>query len=235
MSILPVEEWVSDGKNMKQLLFLGSLVLFLATACYKNDDAFGGHSNENGNPVRTYMITLADDLIAASLEEFETALQTDPSDPSAQAFFIIEGNLDIPGSTWTLRRDCPLKGLIIRCLQADDGLPEWNIEYEGELELSGENYPTRFSMCVHQGDGSQSISSHIDWLVSEFNGERFEREGYRCNFGATSTLSFKAVSEGHRWYSYGVLYMYVHKGGDLIDTAYLRLDGPRSSASFTRL
>lgn len=220
-------------RHMKRMLLFGGLALLLAASCQKAEDAFGGHMDESDNPVREYMITLADDLVAASLEELEIALQTDPLSPSAQAFYIIEGNLDTPGSTWTIRRECPLKGLVIRCGQTNDGLPGWSMEFEGDFKLSGESYPTRFSMWAHQGDETQSISSHIDWIVSEFSGERFEREGYACSFGTTSPLSFNAMPEDYLWYSYGTLYMYVHKGKTLVDTAYLRLNGPRSSASFT--
>lgn len=218
---------------MKKTILLGGLALLLATACHKADyDAFGGHTDDPDNPVRVYMLTLADDIVAASLEELEAALQLDPQDPITQAMYEAKGSLLVPGGTWKVRRECSLKGLVLQCEQGIDGSSIWNISFDGDLELRGEIYPTNFSFSAHP-EGSQSNSAHQDWKVSVFHGDRYERDGYNCNFDCfEGTLLFQALPEENYWNAYGTFSMHVFKGETHVDSAYLSLKGAPSAAIF---
>ena len=211
-------------------MLLGGLVLLLTTACHKIDyDAFGGHTNTTDNPVRAYMLTLSDDLLAASLEELETALRLDPSDPVAQALYVIQGDLHETSGRWTVRRECPLKGLHIRTVLKSEEQMGWLLEYDGEIELSGDTYPTTFTV---QAERPVTEDSHTDWSVTKFSGSRTEREGYKCTFESASDLVFEALAQEYLWNAYGTLHMSVYKGNSLIDNAYLSLKGAPSAAIF---
>ena len=221
-------------RHMKRTVILAGMALLLMTACSKaNHDYFGGHTHSSDNPVQEYMLTLADDLLTASLEELEDALQANPQDPVARALYDIQGNdLNLSGSTWTIRRECPLKGLVLRC-EPENGQTAWTLSFDGDLELAGESYPTRFSIRLRPEDGGQNQSSHINWTVFEFSGSRTEREGYNCSFGlASSTILFRALLADYVWNPYGSLQMKVFKNQDLVDVAYLTLAGAPSASTF---
>ena len=214
---------------MKKTTLLAGLALFLLTACYKADyDAFGGHTDTSENPVKEYMLTLADDIVAASLEELESALQMDPQDKVTQALYYIQGDLS-SGGTWIIKRECPLKGLALRNLIKSEGLMGWLIEFDGELALSGETFPTRFTV---QAERVPSEAVHTDWRITKFSGSRTEREGYRCTFDITSGLVYEALQENDLWNARGTIQMNVYKDDTLVDTGILTLKGPRSGAVF---
>lgn len=220
-------------RPMKKSIILGGLALLLATACHKADyDAFGGHSDDADNPVRAYMVALADDIVAASLEELEAALQLDLQDPITQVMYDAKGSLLTPGGTWKVRRESALKGLVLQCEQGIDGSSIWNISFDGDLELRGEIFPTQFSFYAHP-EGSQSNAAHQDWNVTSFHGDRYEREGYNCSFDCfEGTLRFEALPENGYWNAYGTFSMNVFKGETLVDSAYLSLKGAPSAAIF---
>ena len=215
---------------MKRMIILAGTALLLLTACSKADhDYFGGHKHASDNPVQEYMLTLADDLLTASLEELEDALQASPQDPVVRALYDIQGDdLHLSGSTWTLRRECPLKGLVLRC-ETD----AWSLTFDGDLVLAGESYPTQFSIRLRPEDIEQDLSSHPNWAVFEFNGSRTERDGYKCTFGlASATILFRSLLADHLWNPYGSLQMKVFKDQTLVDVAYLTLSGSPSSSTF---
>ena len=215
---------------MKRMVFLAGLVLLLASGCHKADsDAFGGHTDTIDNPVQEYMLSLTDDLIAASLEELETALQMDAQDPMAQAMYVIQGDLTHVTGTWTIRRECPLKGLVIRCNIHSEGLMGWILEYGGDIELSGYPYPTYFKL---QAERKPTQEAHTDWQITQFSGQRIEREGYICTFESSTALVFEALQENNLWNAYGTVHMNVYNNDTLIDSAFLSLKGPRSAAAF---
>ncbi|MBR3387652.1 MAG: hypothetical protein IKG84_05415 [Bacteroidales bacterium] len=219
---------------MKRMLILAGMVLLLMTACSKaNRDYFGGHTHSSDNPVQEYMLTLADDLLTASLEELEDALQADPQDPVARALYDMKGgDLHLSGSTWTIRRECPLKGLVLRC-EPENGQAAWTLEFDGDLELAGEIYPTFFSVRLRPEDDGQNQSPHGNWTVFEFSGTRTERDGYKCSFGlASPTILFRALLADHVWNPYGSLQMKVLKNENLVDIAYLTLAGAPSASTF---
>ena len=216
------------------MLILAGMVLLLMTACSKaNRDYFGGHTHSSDNPVQEYMLTLADDLLTASLEELEDALQADPQDPVARALYDMKGgDLHLSGSTWTIRRECPLKGLVLRC-EPENGQAAWTLEFDGDLELAGEIYPTFFSVRLRPEDDGQNQSPHGNWTVFEFSGTRTERDGYKCSFGlASPTILFRALLADHVWNPYGSLQMKVLKNENLVDIAYLTLAGAPSASTF---
>lgn len=215
---------------MKRIIILAGTALLLLTACSKADhDYFGGHKHASDNPVQEYMLTLADDLLTASLEELEDALQASPQDPVVRALYDIQGDdLHLSGSTWTLRRECPLKGLVLRC-ETD----AWSLTFDGDLVLAGESYPTQFSIRLRPEDIEQDQSSHPNWAVFEFSGSRTERDGYKCTFGlASATILFRSLLADHLWNPYGSLQMKVFKDQTLVDVAYLTLSGSPSSSTF---
>lgn len=219
---------------MKRMLILAGMALLLMTACSKaNPDYFGGHTHSSDNPVQEYMITLADDLLTASLEELEDALQVDPQDPVARVLYNMKGgDLHLSGSTWTIRRECPLKGLVLRS-ELENGQAAWTLEFDGDLELAGEIYPTRFSVRLRPEDDGQNQSPHGNWTVFEFSGTRTERDGYKCSFGlASPTILFRALLADHVWNPYGSLQMKVLKNENLVDIAYLTLAGAPSASTF---
>lgn len=214
---------------MKKTALLAGFILLLATACHKADtDAFGGHTDTTDNPVREYMLALADDLVAASLEELEAALQADPQDPLSQTLYVMQGDL-LSGGRWTIRRECPLKGLVIQNVIKADGLMGWILEFDGDLSLIGSPYPTRFTL---QAEHSPTQSSHSDWRITSFSGQRTERDGYMCTFDISSGLVFEALQDDKLWNAFGTIRMMVYKNDILVDTAYLSLKGSRSAAVF---
>lgn len=220
-------------RHMKRTVILAGMTLLLMTACSKaNHDYFGGHTHSSDNPVQEYMLTLADDLLTASLEELEDALQANPQDPVARALYDMQGDdLHLSGNTWTIRRECPLKGLAIRCEPV--GHMAWGIVFDGNLELAGESYPTQFSIRLRPEDDGQNQSPHINWTVFEFTGTRTERDGYKCTFGlASPTILFRAMLADHLWNPYGSLQMKVFKNDNLVDNAYLTLAGAPSASTF---
>ena len=211
-------------------MLLGGLVLLFTTACQKiNYDAFGGHTDTTDNPVRAYMIALSDDLLAVSLEELETALRLDPADPIAQALYVVQGDLRETDGRWTIRRECPLKGLVIRTFIKSEEQMGWLLEYDGEIDLSGDAYPTTFTV---QAERPVTEDLHTDWTITRFTGSRTEREGYKCTFESASNIVFEALAEDYLWNAYGTLHMSVYKGNSLIDNAYLSLKGAPSAAIF---
>jgi hypothetical protein len=215
---------------MKKSVLLAGLVLLCTTACHKIDyDAFGGHTDTTENPVRAYMLSLSDDLLAASLEELETALQLDPADPVAQALYLIQGDLHETRGHWTVRRECPLKGLVIRTFIKSEEQMGWLLEYEGNVELSGEAYPTTFTV---QAERPMTEDHHTDWSITKFSGTRTEKEDYHCTFESSSDLVFEALPQDFLWNAFGTLHMNVYKGKSLIDNAYLSLKGAPSAAIF---
>ena len=195
---------------MKKSVLLAGLVLLFATACHKVDyDAFGGHTDTTDNPVRAYMLSLSDDLLAASLEELETALQLDSTDPVAQVLYVIQGDLHETSGHWTVRRECPLKGLVIRtCIKSETQMG-WLLEYEGDIDLSGNTYPTQFTV---QAERAVTEDLHTDWSITKF--------------------SFEALPQNYLWNAFGTLHMSVYKDNSLIDNAYLSLKGAPSAAIF---
>ena len=217
-------------RNMKKTALFAGLVLLLATACHKADvDAFGGHSDDGDNPVHAYMLTLADDIVAESLEELEAALQMNPQDQVAQALYVIQGDLSHVTGTWTIRRECPLKGLVIRCNIHTEGLTGWILEYDGALDLSGYTYPTRFTV---EAERTSTQETHTDWRITKFSGHRIEQEGYKCTFDISSGLLYEALPESNLWNAYGTIHMDVYKNDTLVDTAYLSLKGAPSASIF---
>ena len=216
-------------RDMKKTALLAGLSLLLVTACYKADyDAFGGHTDTDENPVKEYMLTLADDMVAASLEELESALQMEPQDQVTQSYYVVQGDLH-SGGRWTLRRECPLKGLVIRNVIQTEGLMGWLLEFDGDLNLSGYIYPTHFMV---QAEHQPTQNAHTDWSITKFSGHRTEQQGYRCTFDISSGLLFDALQEDYRWNARGTIHMDVYKDDTLVDTAYLTLKGPRSAAVF---
>ena len=215
---------------MKKSVLLAGLVLLFTTACHKVDyDAFGGHTDTTDNPVRAYMLSLSDDLLAASLEELETALRLDPADPAAQVLYLIQGDLHETSGHWTVRRECPLKGLVIRtCIKSEEQMG-WLLEYEGDIDLSGNTYPTQFTV---QAERPVTEDLHTDWSITKFSGSRTEQEGYRCTFDIASGLIFEALPQNYLWNAFGTLHMSVYKENSLIDNAYLSLKGAPSAAIF---
>ena len=215
---------------MKKTMLLAGLALLFTTACHKVDyDAFGGHTDTTDNPVRAYMLSLSDDFLAASLEELETALQLDPADPVAQALYVIQGDLHETSGHWTVRRECPLKGLVLRTFIKSEEQMGWLLEYDGEIDLLGDAYPTTFTV---QAERPVTEDPHTDWSVTKFTGTRTEREGYKCTFENATDLVFEALPQDYLWNAFGTVHMNVYKGNSLIDNAYLSLKGAPSAAIF---
>ena len=218
-------------RPMKKSVLLAGLVLLLATACHQFDpDAFGGHTDTTDHPVREYMLYLTDHLVAASLEELETALQMDPQDAATQSMYVVQGDLAHGNGVWTVRRECALKGLVMRNVIRTEGLTGWLLAFEGDVEISGSAYPTRFTV---QAERAPTQVAHTDWKVTKFSGTRTEIEGYRCTFDATTALDFEALESDYKiWNAYGTVHMNVYKNDDLIDNAFLSLKGAPSAAIF---
>ena len=219
---------------MKRTIILAGAALLLLTACSKADhDYFGGHKHTSDNPVQDYMLTLADDLLTASLEELEEALQVNSQDPVARALYDMQGDdLHLSGSKWTVRRECPLKGLVLQC-EPEEGKTAWNLVFDGDLVLADESYPTQFSIRLRPEYDEQDQSAHLNWAVFEFSGSRTERDGYKCTFSlASPTILFRSLLADHLWNPYGSLQMTVFKNETPVDVAYLTLAGPPSASTF---
>ena len=210
---------------MKRLVFLGGLVLLLATACHKADeDAFGGNFSAEGNPVREYMLSLADELVASALEELEEALGYDEQSAASQAFYDMKGDLKQPGGIWVLRRESLMKGLVLRMLEEE----VWVLDFDGDLLLSIDTYPTSFTIRAERIDAQ---NPHTDWKVT-LQGQRTERNGYSCTFSSDGPISYEVLFTDRLWQAFGSLQMDVFKDNTLVDKAFLSLRGPRSAAAF---
>ncbi|MBP3203591.1 MAG: hypothetical protein J6M31_08335 [Bacteroidales bacterium] len=213
------------------------LTLTALAACskgrYEDYDTLGGHTYITGGSVgRSYMMSIADDLMAGVLDEMVLARETQKSGATASSHFKINGNFNAPGSEWSVYSETSLfKGLTIRCAEENF----WGISYEGDFPIYGVFYPTTFTMTA-------TLEESGAWKLF-LNGAREERGGYHCTFetragqNSDSRMVFQntlgtGVSGWNR--IKGDLFLTVYKNKEVVDVSRLSFNGTPSQATYTR-
>jgi hypothetical protein len=216
-----------------------SMVL-LAAACSRGDyenapDIVGGHTVVNNLPGRKYMMSIADEMVTAALDELELGLSINERGAAERSsHFNVNGSLTTPGSTWTVKaEDSQMKGLSLHCTAAD----QWQLSFDGEFVLIYEEnlYPTVFTLMVDKYKPEDPESADEGWKVS-LTGRREERGGYHCTFDTASITYVNTRGAGAPGWNqvFGDLYMYVFKNDAQVDACCLSFEGSPSQATYIR-
>lgn len=220
----------------KYILILAALVATISCrkASYSDPDSVGGRTYDNESYGKVYMMGIADNLVTDALDELERALEVNAEGRSVSSHFAISGNLDTPGTTWTVTDPISvLYGLRLKCVE----LAAWDLEFDGEYATSESSlYPTRFTLHALRGEQT-GIAGHYNWTVS-LEGSRTERGGYSCVVNTPKALMYNQAdllqSVGGWNKLYGTLRMIVYKNKELVDICELRFNGNVSQAKFER-
>ena len=215
---------------MKRYLILCMLAaVAILPSCMKGEsmddsDYVGGRETYYNRKAHNYMMAIADDLVAGSLDELELALEIDSRGSGRSAHFNIGGPLGTVGSTWTVKaEDSVFKGLSIRC----SGEEAWTLEFSGDFALVSEEnlFPTVLS--VHASRFRDPESEGEGWAVV-LDGSRTERLEYRCSFDSPSLVYLNTRGAGTTGWNqmFGDLNMSVFKGADEIDACCLSAAQP---------
>ena len=123
------------------ILFLALMAGALIAACSRGDyysddeDIVGGHSAGYNRSGKNYMKAISEEMVPDVLEELELALEVDQRGLGSSAHFAIDGGLNTPGSTWTVKvEDSQLCGMTLHCVEA--GI--WSASFEGKYFLVSE-------------------------------------------------------------------------------------------------
>ncbi len=220
-------------------VFITLAALAILPSCMKGEslndsDYVGGWEGFSNRRVRTYMMGIADDLMAGVLDELELALNLDARNVAHSSHFTIGGELTTPGSTWTVKaEDSQFKDMAIRCTGAD----AWQLSFEGDFALAYEDniYPTVFSMSVRRHVPDSQEVADTGWVVV-LSGSREERCSYRCTFETSSLSYINTRGTGAVGWNqmFGDLYMNVFKGSEEVDMCCLSFEGSPSQATLLR-
>ena len=190
---------------MKKILYILAVATLTLCACSKGADIVGGHDHYYYSPGGSYMMHIADDLIAGALEELEMARDM--------------GKTDI---TWASH----FSGMTL--IKADENV--WQLSFEGPFEFDNQTYHTAFTMTATQ----LNEKKHADWDIS-FSGSRTERDGYRCTFESLGAITYQALNTNTGWDRlFGHLSMIVYNKDGKKDGCLLHFDGAPSEAQFVR-
>ena len=224
---------------MKKNILILILAALAAVSCYRgdyvggSDPIVGGHSSEGNYKLRTYMMSIADNLIAGILDEFELATSINGKNMSRSSHFDISGALNEVGSVWTVRADdSKFKGLSIRC---DDADGKWTVSFKGNFPLvKNENFfPTNIVVTVKKHETTSEKSTGWETTIS---GSREERGGYTCTFESESLTYVNTRGIGTQGWDqmFGDLYMEVFKSSDSIDYCCLTFNGSPGKSTLIR-
>lgn len=222
---------------MRKYIFILATVLAAVScrkASYHDPDTVGGRIPENESYGKTYMMGIADNLVTDALDELEWALEINASGRGVSSHFAISGNLDTPGTTWTVSD--PMSVLTGMRLKAVD-LAAWDLEFDGEYAIrETTQYPTRFTLHALRGEAT-SIEHHYNWTVT-LEGSRTERGGYSCVVNTPKSLMYNQAdltqSIGGWNKLYGTVRMIVYKNKELVDISELRFNGSVLQAKYER-
>lgn len=225
---------------MKKYLIIAATALLAASACTKGyeavDDGVGGRTNANNRDARSYMMSVADNLVTDALDELEMGLLVQDNGRGTSGHFDISGgSLLANGVAWTvIADDSLLKGLTLKCT----GASTWTLTYTGDYSLLGERYPVDFTLVAAQG--TLIKGHHYNWNVT-LAGDRTEREGYRCKFSTDGLVKYQVAMEQDVPANYpgwnkvdGSFLMEIYKETKLVDVWQLDFAGYPSDAQFTR-
>ena len=220
----------------KYILALAAVVA--AVSCqkssYHDPDTVGGRLPENESYGKTYMMGIADNLVTDALDELEWALEINASDRNVSSHFAISGNLETPGTTWTVSDPSSvLTGMKLKAVE----LAAWDLEFDGQYTVRGSTYyPTRFTLHAIRGEAT-SIEHHFNWTVT-LEGSRTERGGYSCVVNTPKALMYNQADLSQSiggWNKlYGTLRMIVYKNKELVDISELRFNGSVLQAKYER-
>ena len=223
--------------NKKTILLCLALPLLLLS-CSKGynigEEYYNGSNPGNKNAGRSYMLQLANDLVIDNLKTLENALYADRlgAAPGEESASYDKGGKSLreKGAVWTVTYQGGLVGLVITALGEDT----WRLEWDGEYDLGGNAYPTKYTLTATCLEEMQQ-KSHFDWAV-ELDGTRTEREGYSCHFWTKKTLWYEVMDRSYAgWYSCnGLLVMIVQKNGKGLDSSSLELRGTPNEAQYRR-
>lgn len=214
---------------MKKILTILAAIAVLAS-CEK--ETFGPSSTDRtASPLENYMLAIADDIVATSLSELESALQVDVNGVVGKYFYTNNGiSLSQDGSSWKINREGDMSGAVLEKVAGENA---WTVSYDGELSVNNVPFPTTFTIKATKKDPAEE--GHISWYVS-FDGTRTEDDGYKCTFSNVETpVEYRVVDMTESWGAYGYLMMTVFKGSEQKDKVIMELRGLRSSASITHI
>ena len=206
-------------------------MLLTLAACYKETDysALGGYYGTDLPAVSSYMTDIVNELVTLNLDELENALSK--SDDPIGRMFYDTGNYDSlyeDGSSWRVARESRLQGLTISKVTGSDA---WLLSYEGDFSLSGNEFPTEYSIRADRVPAQENGGQ--DWKVT-LSGSRTEEDGYSCSFATPETILYKVLEDGY-WNAFGYLRMDVSKAGTMIDKLLMEVSGGRNDVKVTRI
>lgn len=219
---------------MKRFYTIFMIAILAVVACSKEDnidpeDALGGHS-EPDSALASYMLDIANDIVAGSLEELEDALAVGTGSGLARYFYTTNGlALTETGAIWTVQRDGELYGLQMTCLGET---LTWRLDFGGKLKINGYSYPTEFSIVAKASDPTQT--GHRSWNVS-LTGDRTEKDGFTCHFASDGLLEYRALSTSALWGAYGYVVLDVYENRIHVDKVVMELRGGKSSTSVVHI
>ncbi len=133
---------------MKKTLYIFAAAVLALSSCSKGADIVGGNNNYSSTAGGSYMMNIADNLMAGALEDLEIALDM--------------GKTEI---TWASH----FSGMTI----IKDTGNTWKLSFEGPFAFDGVSYPTSFAMTATR----RNENKPADWDVI-ITGNRTEKEGY---------------------------------------------------------
>lgn len=218
-------------------VFIALAALAVLPSCLKGEamneeDYIGGKEGYSNRRARTYMMSLADDLVAGMLDEMELALEVDNRGTGKSAHFEMGGSLTTVGSVWRVKaEDSAFKDLSIRCT----GEGRWALSYSGDFALVSEEnlYPTDVNMVASRYLDAETQAE--GWTLS-LSGQREERLDYSCSFKTTSLqyINTRGAAAPGWNQMFGDLDMYVYKNGAEVEICCLSFEGAPSQATFIR-
>lgn len=191
---------------MKKTLYILAAAVLALSSCSKGADIVGGNNNYSSTAGGSYMMNIADNLMAGALEDLEIALDM--------------GKTEI---TWASH----FSGMTI----IKDTGNTWKLSFEGPFAFDGVSYPTSFAMTATR----LNENKHADWDVI-ISGQRTEREGYSCQFESVGAITYRCTTPSNSGWNmlYGRLSMIVYNRYGKQDGCLLTFDGAPSQAIFMR-
>jgi|GEM_PF-506551 hypothetical protein len=237
---------------MKKTIFLFFALLGLSgCAKYFSDSEWSGTYDYGENAGRSYMLTVANNVIVDNLKQMEIALFIDANSSGTSGRFSSTGDVWTAGSVWTvIEEDTYLSGLKI-VKEAEDST--WTLSRKGKYPFgysyrynyydyySGtrpSNYfDTEYKMEVRMlpDHSDYKPADHYPWRVKLTTFSRTEDKGYSSSlYTGANHLDYKGGTLGGWDQCHGVLFMEVYKDKKIIDKARLQLEGSQGSGSYIR-
>lgn len=201
---------------------------------YSGDFSFSGSSYNGESLAQYYMTGLSSTLVVDNLLAIEDALVLDGLGKTTYregGSFKPDGNsIWTVGATWEMASVQSIRGVKIIREAADS---TWKMTYDGEYDLNGSSFPTRYELTLRMLPGSPS--DHFDW-ETELSMKRTEDDGYSSEIVSVDKVRFvRTTSNFYTWGScYGQFMMEVWRNGSMIDRALLTYNGNSQEYRYRR-